>query len=199
MTVGLFGGSFNPPHMGHLIVAEAVRDQFGMDAIWWIPNATPPHKADSELAAAGHRRAMTERAIAGNPGFRLCDVELARDGVSYTVDTVRLLQEEHPDVDFRLIVGSDSLAQFHTWHCPEEIADRVPLIVYARLGSREAVADPTYANAVRYAAAPLLEVSSSEIRARCRAGRSIRYVVPEAVRTYIRTHALYTDKRSARV
>lgn len=199
MTIGLFGGSFNPPHVGHLIVAEAVRDQFGMDAVWWIPNATPPHKTNAELAAAQHRRAMTERAIEGNPCFRLCDVELAREGISYTVDTVHLLQEQHPDADFHLILGSDSLEQFDTWHRPDEIADRVPLIVYTRPGGRETVADPTYANTVRYAAAPLLEVSSSEIRARCHAGRSIRYFVPEAVRTYIRTHALYSAPHSARV
>jgi nicotinate-nucleotide adenylyltransferase len=193
MQIGLFGGSFNPPHVGHLIVAEAVRDQFALDAVWWIPNATPPHKPDAELVAPRHRRAMTEAAIAGNSAFRLCDVELAREGISYTADTVRVLQREHPEATFSLIIGSDSLDRFGTWHRPEEIASRVSLLVYARLGSREAVADPAYANAVRYAAAPALEVSSTEIRARCQAGRSIRYLVPESVRTYIESNALYTD------
>ena len=192
MHIGLFGGSFNPPHTGHQIVAEAVRDQFGLDAIWWIPNATPPHKSDSSLASAEHRRAMTERAIAGHPHFALCDVELERDGVSYMVDTIRILQQNHPDRTFSLLIGSDSLDQFGTWHCPDEIADRVSLIVYKRPGGRREVADPQYANAVRYAAAPMLEISSTEIRARCQAQRSIRYLVPDAVRTYIEAHRLYT-------
>lgn len=193
MQIGLFGGSFNPPHIGHLIVAEAVRDQFSLDAIWWIPNATPPHKSDDGLASADHRRAMTECAIQGNPAFRLCDVELRREGVSYMVDTVRIVQRECPKATFHLIVGSDSLDTFGTWHRPDEIAERVRLIVYNRPGGRSAVADRAYANAVRYAAAPSLEISSTEIRARCRAGRSIRYVVPDAVRAYIQAHCLYTD------
>ncbi|MCS3630674.1 nicotinate-nucleotide adenylyltransferase [Salinibacter ruber] len=191
MTVGLFGGSFNPPHVAHLVVAEVVRDQFGLDEVWWIPNATPPHKPNDELAAVQHRLAMTERTVEGNPAFRVCGMEVERDGVSYTVETLRVLQDQHPDTDFALILGSDSLDHFADWHRPDEIAERVPFIVYKRPGAIESVADPRFVNDVRYAAAPVMEISGTEVRARRRAGRSIRYLVPEAVRAYIDTHDLY--------
>ncbi len=192
MDIGLFGGSFNPPHIAHLIVAEVVRDQFGLEEVWWIPNATPPHKPDDELVAVKHRLAMTERTVEANPDFRVCDVEVEREGVSYTVETLRVLQDQHPDTDFALILGSDSLDHFADWHRPDEIAERVPLIVYKRPGAIESVADPRFANHVRYAAAPVMEISGTEVRARRRAGRSIRYLVPEAVRSYIETHDLYS-------
>ena len=193
MDIGLFGGSFNPPHVAHLVVAEVVRDQFDLESIWWIPNATPPHKPNGELAAVEHRLAMTRAAIDDNPAFQLCDIEVERAGVSYTVDTVRALQEQHPDTDFGLIIGSDSLDQFAEWHCPDEIAERVPLVVYKRPGVLEAVAEPRFANRVQYAAAPVMEVSGTEIRSRRRAGRSIRYLVPDAVRQYIEAHDLYRE------
>lgn len=191
MDIGLFGGSFNPPHIAHLIVAEIVRDQFDLDEVWWIPNATPPHKPDEDLAAAPHRLKMTQRAVASNPAFQLCDIEVQREGVSYTVETIRVLQTKYPETNFALILGSDSLDSFAEWHRPEEIADRVPLIVYKRPGAIEAVAERRFANCVRFVAAPVLEVSGTEVRARCRAGRSIRYLVPQSVREYIRTHNLY--------
>ncbi len=191
MNVGLFGGSFNPPHVAHLVVAEVVRDQFGLDEVWWIPNSTPPHKPNDELAAVQHRLAMTKRTVEGNPAFRVCGVEVERDGVSYTVETLRVLQDQHPDTDFALILGSDSLDHFANWHRPDEIAERVPFIVYKRPGAIESVADPRFVNDVRYAAAPVMEISGTEVRARRRAGRSIRYLVPEAVRAYIDTHDLY--------
>lgn len=193
MDIGLFGGSFNPPHIAHLIIAEIVRDQFGLEEVWWIPNATPPHKPDEDLVAADHRLKMTRRAVESNSNFRVSGVEVEREGVSYTVETLRVLQEDYPDVDFGLIIGSDSLDYFAEWHEPDEIVDRVPLIVYKRPGGLESVAEPRFANRVRYAAAPVMEVSGTEIRARCRKGRSIRYLVPEEVRTYIEAHGLYQD------
>lgn len=191
MDIGLFGGSFNPPHVAHLIVAEIVRDQFGLREVWWIPNATPPHKADDQIVAPEHRLAMTKRATADNPHFRVNDVEIRRAGVSYTVDTVTSLQEEHPDTAFALIIGSDSLNHFTEWHRPDDIARRVPLIVYKRPGVIDAVAAPRFANCVKYVAAPVMEVSGTEIRARRRAGRSIRHLVPETVRAYVEEHGLY--------
>ncbi|WP_103019992.1 nicotinate (nicotinamide) nucleotide adenylyltransferase [Salinibacter altiplanensis] len=191
MTVGLFGGSFNPPHVAHLIVAEVVRDQFALDEVWWIPNATPPHKPNDELAAVKHRLAMTERTVESNTAFRVCGVEAHREGVSYTVETLRVLQDQHPDTDFALILGSDSLDHFADWHRPDEIAERVPLVVYKRPGAIESVAAPRFANHVQYAAAPVMEISGTEVRARRRADRSIRHLVPEAVRSYIETHDLY--------
>ena len=191
MDIGLFGGSFNPPHVAHQIVAEIVRDQYDLGEVWWIPNETPPHKPDEDLASAEARLAMTRLATEGNPAFRVHDVEIQRTGVSYTVDTLRELQAAHPDTQFALIIGSDSLDQFASWHEPDEIAERVPLIVYKRPGVLENVAEPRFANHVHYAAAPVMELSGTEIRARCQKGRSIRHLVPDAVRSYIEKHGLY--------
>lgn len=191
MDIGLFGGSFNPPHVAHLIVAEVARDQFGFDEVWWIPNATPPHKSQDDLAAVNHRLEMTRRAVAENPAFQVCDIEVERSGVSYTVETVRALQDQHPNTDFGLLIGSDSLDHFAEWHKPDEIAERVPLVVYKRPGVIDAVPESRFANHVRFVAAPVMEVSGTEIRSRCRAGRSIRYLVPEPVRAYIETQGLY--------
>jgi nicotinate-nucleotide adenylyltransferase len=191
MDIGLFGGSFNPPHVAHLVVAEVARDQFGLDEVWWIPNATPPHKSQDELASVDHRVEMTRRAVADNPAFRLCNIEVERAGTSYTIETVRALQDKHPDTDFGLLIGSDSLDHFGEWHRPEEIAERVPLVVYKRPGVIEVVPEPRFANHVWFVAAPVMEVSGTEIRSRRRAGRSIRYLVPEAVRTYIDKRGLY--------
>ena len=191
MDIGLFGGSFNPPHVAHQIVAEVVRDQFDLDAVWWIPNATPPHKDARELAPAEVRLQMTRLAVENHPGFRVENLELERAGISYTVDTVRELQDRHPSTEFALIIGSDSLDQFASWHEPDEIARRVPLIVYKRPGGLDDVAEPRFANRVHYAAAPVMEVSGTEIRARCRRGRTIRYLVPEPVRAVIEEHDLY--------
>jgi nicotinate-nucleotide adenylyltransferase len=191
MDVGLFGGSFNPPHVAHRIVAEVARDQFGLNEVWWIPNATPPHKSSDELADVEHRLEMTKRVVSGNSSFRLCDIEIERAGVSYTVETVRALQTQHSDTDFCLIIGSDSLDHFDEWHRPDEIAERIPLVVYKRPGVIDTVPDPQFARHVRYVAAPVMEVSGTEIRSRRRAGRTIRYLVPEEVYTYIKNNGLY--------
>lgn len=193
MRVGLFGGSFNPPHLAHLIVAETIREQFGLDVIWWIPAYQPPHKTGAALAPATHRLAMTQAAIARNPGFAVSDLEIQREGTSYTVDSVRTLQAKHPDHTFALLVGSDSLHGFSSWHKPEEIIARVPLIVYQRPGTVTTKTEPAFAERVHFANAPLLEISGTEIRQRLRKGHSIRYLVPDGVRAYIDQHKLYSS------
>ncbi len=190
MDVGIFGGSFNPPHVAHLVVAESVREQFGLREVWWMVSSSPPHKEAEALAPTAHRLAMTRRATEGNPAFRVSELETERAGPSYTVDTLRALQDAHPETDFALIIGSDSLRSFGSWRRPDEIVRRAPLLVYKRPGALVS-APPRFAKRIYYAQAPLLEVSGTEIRTRCRQGRSVRYLVPEAVRAYIRTHALY--------
>jgi len=192
MDIGLFGGSFNPPHVAHLVVAEIARDQFALDAVWWIPAGTPPHKSGEHLADVDHRLSMTHAAVDDNPFFEVCEVEAKRSGVSYTVETLRILQERNPETDFGLILGSDSLDHFAEWHHPREIVNRATLIVYKRPGSIDLVAEPQFANRVHYVAAPVMELSGTEIRSRCRAGRSIRYLVPDTVRAYIETNDLYS-------
>ncbi len=197
MNIGLFGGSFDPPHLAHLIVAETVREQFRLDQIWWIPAFEPPHKVEEALAASHHRLAMTRRATQGNPGFATSEVEVRRAGISYTVETVRALQETHPDYAFSLLLGGDSLHDFGSWYQPEEILARVPLIVYQRPGAAgEAPVASFLEGRVRFASAPLIDLSATEIRARVRAGRSIRYLVPDAVRAYIEEQGLYRVSNS---
>lgn len=196
MDIGLFGGSFNPPHIAHLIVAETVREQFGLQAVWWMPSHTPPHKPGETLAPATHRLSMTRRATASNPAFDTSELEIQRGGPSYTVETLRALQERHPDAAFALIVGSDSLQDFAGWHRPEEIARRVPLLGYRRPGAEAPDLPPRFARRVRFGEAPLLEISGTAIRARLRRGQSIRYLVPEEVRRYIEEHGLYQEKEA---
>jgi len=192
VDVGLFGGSFDPPHIAHLIVAETVREQFGLRQVWWMPAHTPPHKA--EASPPQHRLAMTQRATASNPAFEVCREEIERGGASYTVETLRRLQEHHPDTRFSLVLGGDSLAGFPSWREPEEIARRAAqLLVYRRPGETAGDDDlPSHiAEHVRFADAPLLNVSATDLRARRRRGRSLRYLVPAPVRAYIEKHDLY--------
>lgn len=190
--VGLFGGSFNPPHVAHLAVAEAARDQLGLDRVVWIPAATPPHKAEQDLPAAGHRLSMTRLAVAGHEAFAVSDVEIERAGVSYTVDTVRALQEAHPEVAFHLLLGGDSLAQFGSWVRPEEIVRRVPLVVYPRPGFDLADVPPSVGARATVLDRPLLDLSGTALRRLLRANRSARYLVPDAVLAYAAEHGLYT-------
>lgn len=190
MHVGLFGGSFNPPHLGHLIVAETLREQGRLDQVWWMPSSVSPHKQRASLTAPEHRLAMVRLATADNPAFVVWDGEIRRGGVSYTVETLRALQQVHPEHTFVLCIGGDSLRDFGTWRAPEEIIARVPLLVYLRPGVPP-TADPRFAHRVQFVEAPLLPLSSTDLRRQVAAGRSIRYLVPEPVRAYIDAQGLY--------
>jgi nicotinate-nucleotide adenylyltransferase len=188
---GVFGGSFNPPHVGHLAVAEAAADAARLDRVLWIPAATPPHKRDDPtLASAADRLAMVRLATAGNDRFEVSDVEIAREGVSYTVDTLRALSAERPDARWSLILGGDSFTAFPTWRDPAGILSIARLLVYARPGASPAI-PPDLAPHVDVVDGPALDLSSTELRARIGAGRSVRYLVPDAVRAYIDDRALY--------
>lgn len=189
--VGLFGGSFNPPHVGHLAVAEAARDEAALDHVLWMPAATPPHKRDDDLPAAEHRLAMTRLATADHDAFTVSDLELRRAGVSYTVDTLRALRADHPGAAFLLLLGGDSLRQFHTWREPDAILDLAQPLVYPRPGSDLAAVDPSLRRRAILLDRPLLDLSSTDVRGLLRAGRSARYLVPDAVLAYADEHRLY--------
>lgn len=190
MRIGVFGGSFNPPHIAHLIIAEILRERFSLDRVLWIPSAQPPHKLLSDLAPAHHRLEMTRLAVQGHPDFVVSDLELRREGPSFTLDTILQLKSDTPGHDYLLIVGGDSLAQFHTWHRPDAILREVPLLVYDRDGG-EMPAEGFPADRILRTDVPRLEVSSTEIRRRCAAGETIRYLVPDAVAAYLAEHKLY--------
>ena len=195
--IGIFGGSFNPPHIAHLLVAELISEQFDLDHVLWLTNFQSPLKNVEDIAPASHRLAMTRLAIEGNERFSVSDLEVRRGGISYTIDTIRTLQDAHPHVDFRLIAGSDSLADFDTWREPQEILDRVRLIIFRRPASEAVTFTAGLEARIDYADAPLFDVSATVIRNRIRAQKSIRYMVPEAVRSYILEHGLYTSDESA--
>lgn len=195
MRIGIYGGSFNPPHIAHLVVAEAVRDQFGLDKILWIPGYIPPHKTHLRLVDADHRMAMVKLATASNPFFEVSDIEIARKGTSFTIDTVLALREAHPEHIYALVIGEDSLLDFMTWHRPADIVEAVELLVYRRPGRTDESAEALklFPNRIHFAQAPLLEVSSASIRMQRKSGQSIRHLVPEPVFDYITRHGLYQD------
>lgn len=193
MTTGIFGGSFNPPHLGHLVVAEACAQAAGLDRVLWMPAAMSPHKqGDPSLAPAAARLAMVKAAVAGNDRFAVSDLEVVRQGVSYTVDTLRALAEMGTG-ELALIVGGDSLAGFPTWREPQAIARLARLVVYRRPGDGVdlGVLPEAVAARVTVVDGPYLHVSSTEIRARIAAGRTVRYLVPDGVRALIEAEGLF--------
>lgn len=157
-----------------------------------MPAAVPPHKTNgSHLAPPEHRLEMLRRATEGNDAFAVTDVELERSGISYTVDTVRILQETYEQHSFSLIMGGDMFVDFPSWKEPDEISRRVPLIVYARPGAKLSTVPEKYRHATEIVKTPQLGISGTEIRERLKNGRSCRYRVPDSVLSYIRDERLY--------
>ncbi len=193
MNLAIYGGAFNPPHVGHLITVESVREQLRFDRIFFIPSAQPPNKLAAALAPAEDRLEMTRLAIADVPEFEVSDVEIRRRGVSYTVDTVRILMEEHPGATFSLIIGSDNLMEFQTWKSPNDILARVQLVVMNRPGFTVTPSRNDVARFATFVTVPQIGISSTEIRRRIKLHRSIRFLVPPAVEAYIRRKCLYRD------
>ena len=192
MPIGFFGGSFNPPHVGHLAVAEACREGAGLDAVVWVPAAVSPHKTDrADVATPADRLALVRAAVAGNSAFAVSDIEIARGGASYTVDTLRALRQRHPAADLAWIVGGDSLASFASWRAPREILALARLVAYPRPGADLSAVPPWVMERTTLVEAPLLAVSSTDLRQRLAEGRSARYLVPDAVLGEIRARSLY--------
>jgi nicotinate-nucleotide adenylyltransferase len=183
-ALGLFGGTFDPIHWGHLLLAESARDALGLSHLQFVPARLPPHKQDRQVTSTEHRLAMLELAIAGNDAFGLCRWELAQPGPSYTVDTLRHMRSEGWGPIY-LLIGGDSLAQLPSWREPETIRQLATLVVVDRPGWNPET------TGVQVLALPQIDISSTAIRERLRTGRSIRYWVPEAVRTYIAEQGLY--------
>ena len=191
MTLGVFGGSFNPPHVAHLALAEACADAAGLDRVLWMPAPAPPHKPADALVAPEHRLALVRLATEGNARFAASDLEFRRPGPHYTVDTLRALRAEHADADLALVVGGDSLAGFHTWREPDAILGLARLVVYRRPGADLARVAPDVLARTTLVDGPALDLSATELRARIARGLSVRYLVPDAVASYIDTAELY--------
>lgn len=204
MRIGVFGGSFNPIHLGHLIAAECCREQRGLDRVLFVPAATPPHKQGHSLAAAQQRLEMVSLAIGGHESFAVSSLEIDRGGVSYTVDTLATLATAHPAAELHLILGPDAVRQLVTWKDPTRIAALARLVAVERDGIDDiaaAVRDGGLSTLVGADAAerlvdsrvrmPAIGIRASDLRAAVAAGRSIRYRTPRAVERFIETHGLY--------
>ncbi|EFW30699.1 nicotinate-nucleotide adenylyltransferase [Selenomonas artemidis] len=195
--IGILGGTFDPIHMGHLITAEIVRVSAALDEIIFIPAARPPHKENKGEAPAEDRLLMVQCAVEGNPSFSVSDIELKREGPSYTVDTIAVLSEQLRGAELFFITGADAMNDLYRWHDPVRLLHSCTFIVAARQGveldeSRLAEQfSPEQRSRIRIVPTPHLEISSTVIRARVRAGRSIRYLVPRAVELYIEERGLY--------
>lgn len=200
MRLGIFGGSFDPVHYGHLLLAECCREQCRLDEVWFMSAAAPPHKQGRELAPAKARLEMLELATSGNEAFRVSSLEVDRGGVSFTVETLRAIAAEHPQADLYLLMGADSLRDLPTWREPAEILARAIPVVVRRGGS----AEPDFAPLAELTSSarlgeivssqvtmPLMEQSSTDLRERASEGRSLRYRTPRAVEKYIETQGLY--------
>jgi nicotinate-nucleotide adenylyltransferase len=192
--LGLFGGTFDPIHQGHLALAEAARDTLDLEIVF-MPAGQPPHKPEQRVTPAADRLAMVRAAIADNPGFRVSTLELERAGPSYTVDTLETLAATTADLS--LILSTEAVADLASWHRPERILELATLVVVPRDGFPdldEATVSrlvPGTRPRVVILDGPRLRLSASVIRRRAAAGRSVRYLVPDAVATYIGDHALY--------
>ena len=191
--VGLLGGSFNPPHLGHLALARVACSHLRLDELLWVPAGQPWQKAGQPMAPAGHRAAMVAALIEGEPRMRLDERELRRDGPSYTLDTVRELQAERPEVDLFLILGQDQYAGLHTWRQPAALLAAVTLAVAARDGQAPQASALLAGLPHRPEILPLprLDVSASGVRAALAAGQPVHRMVGEAVARYIDQHHLY--------
>ncbi|MEX2138971.1 MAG: nicotinate-nucleotide adenylyltransferase [Pirellulales bacterium] len=203
MRLGVYGGSFDPVHFGHLLVAENCREQRKLDEVWFIPAATSPHKQHATPADAHHRVEMLHLAVGGHEPFRVSTVEIDRGGVSYTVDTLEQMYAEEPNRELFLILGADALEDLPTWKDPQRICQlALPLVV-----CRAYAPDPDFSVLVnvmshdRIAAAQAAQVTmapigiaSSDIRRRVAGERSIRFRTPRAVEKYIETHGLYRQQ-----
>ncbi len=187
VATGLLGGSFDPVHHGHLIAAVRAAEALGLDRVLFVPCARQPLKNAGPVASGRHRRAMLELALAGQAGFTVEPMELERGGPSYTVDTLRALRERDPRERLVLLLGADAASDLPRWKESDEVARLAEIAVLTRPGAPEVV--PALVRHV--VATPSIEISASDIRARCLAGKSIRYLVPAPVADYIEKERLY--------
>lgn len=199
--VGIMGGTFDPIHMGHLILAQCAMEQHNLDEIWMMPNGNPKYKSDRQITDASHRLEMVRLAICDNPKFILSSMEVEREGYTYTYETVEQLKEQYPDCDFYFIIGADSLFAFDTWKNPERILAACTLLASSRNHiSREQMHTQIDSLVKRYGGVidiidlPAIDISSNMLRQNVMVGKSIRYYVDNKVAAYIQKQELYRKK-----
>ncbi|MBC8113588.1 MAG: nicotinate-nucleotide adenylyltransferase [Candidatus Saccharimonas sp.] len=203
MRLGIYGGTFDPIHYGHLVLAEQCREQCQLDEVWFVPAAQPPHKLDATISSAKARCEMVEFAIAGHPHFKLSRMEIERTGPSFTVTTLEQLREEDASRELFLLIGADSLHDLPQWREPQRI-QQLATVVAVNRGDRplpdrsrlEQQLGPAEAARIQFVQMPGLDLSAGDIRQRSAEERSIRYLVPRAVEVYIAHNHLYSTRAS---
>ena len=196
MRLGVLGGTFDPVHHGHLVLAERAREQLKLGKVLWLPAGDPWRKAERQVAAAKHRVEMVRRAISGSGEFELSTLEIEREGPTYTVDTLAALGDQYPGDELFFLLGQDALEDVLNWRDPERLIALATLAVAARGEERRSPAAldrlvPGLSGRVTWIEMLRLEISATELRRRAAAGQSLRYVTPDAVATYIREQRLY--------
>ncbi len=217
MRLGLLGGTFNPIHLGHLRGVEEAREAFNLDKVYFIPAAVPPHKNERIEVSPAHRLEMVRLAIEDNPAFWVSDVELTREGKSYSIETILYLREQHPGTELFFVVGLDSFLEVTTWKKYQDLFSLCHFVVLNRPGSErckltdltshefwacfrqgrnvnEWIHGPS-AHSTHFLDKPLMDISSSEIRERMRSCRSVRYMMPEKVEAYILKNGFYSRSK----
>jgi nicotinate-nucleotide adenylyltransferase len=187
--IGLFGGSFDPVHHGHLIAGQVAREKLGLELLRFVPAREQPFKRGRHRASSEHRAKMLSLALGNTSGFALELAELSRPGPSYTVDTLEELRQREPGAEFVLLLGTDAAAELPAWHNAGRIPELARVVVFARPGTA-LPASPWVAESIEV---PAIDISATEIRHRVRQGQSVRYWVPDPVAEYISAHRLYLD------
>ena len=187
--IGIYGGTFDPPHKGHIAIAEQAKKQLGLDCVYFIPAYIPPHKQQHSSTMAQHRLNMMKLAVRGKKRLKVSTIELMRRGISYTIDTLKEFKKLFPEAELVLIIGADNLAQFNSWKSPKTILTLASLAVYKRKGFNQSLQD----NEIDFILlkGPMLRVSSTEIRNKIEMGFPIRELVPHSIVLYIKQHSLY--------
>jgi nicotinate-nucleotide adenylyltransferase len=188
-VIGLFGGSFDPIHHGHLIVAQVAREQLGLEVLRFVPAREQPLKRGKHYSSAEHRLAMLSLALAGTSGFAVETAELKRAGPSYTVDTLRDLRQSEPGAELVLLLGADAAAELPAWHEADRVAELARIVVFGRPGTNLSALSGISARID----VPAINISATDVRERVRRGLPVRYWVPDAVAEYISAHRLYLD------
>lgn len=206
MRLGIYGGTFDPVHYGHLLLAEQCREQCELDEVQFVPAAIPPHKEDADITAGKHRLNMLDFALSGCPELTISDIELRRTGPSYTVDTLQQLVDEDTDLELFLLMGMDSLVDFPNWRRPDRILELATLVAVNRHSLHDEASQgaavaaierlaPDARQRLKIVEMPDIEISSTDLRRRVREGRSIRFQSPRPVAMYIAEHGLYRESR----
>jgi nicotinate-nucleotide adenylyltransferase len=196
VKTGIFGGTFDPPHIGHLIAAQDACTELQLDRIFFVPAGQPPHKVDQDVSPAAVRLQMLRAALADDDRFQVCDLEIQRMGPSFTVDTLDQLHVRYPSDDFFLLLGADQVKELRTWRQPERIAELAQIVLVSRAGV--ALVPELQMLVAKSIEVTRIDVSATRIRARVAAGHSIRYLVPPAVEAIIQERGLYLTPAYAR-